>query len=114
MADCIFCKIVRGEVPADIVHKNELVTAFRDVSPQAPVHALVVPNQHVGSVGEIGPGNGALVAALIVAANPVAAQEGVAESGYRLVFNMGADAGRSVDHLHLHVLGGRKLSWPPG
>jgi histidine triad (HIT) family protein len=114
MADCIFCKIVRGEVSADVVYKNDLVTAFRDMSPQAPVHVLVVPNQHVGSVAEIGPGNGALMAALVVAANAVAAQEGIAEGGYRLVFNVGEDAEMSVGHLHLHVLGGRKLAWPPG
>jgi histidine triad (HIT) family protein len=114
MADCIFCKIVRGEVSADVVYKNDLVTAFRDMGPQAPVHVLVVPNQHVGSVAEIGPGNGALMAALVVAANAVAAQEGIAEGGYRLVFNVGEDAGMSVVHLHLHVLGGRKLAWPPG
>ena len=114
MTDCVFCKIVRGDVPADVVHKDGLVTAFRDANPHAPVHVLVVPNQHVGSVAEIGPGNGALLAGLIVAANAVAAREGIAESGYRLVFNMGQDAGMSVGHLHLHVIGGRALAWPPG
>ena len=114
MADCIFCKIARGEIPAQVVHKTDLVTAFRDLDPQAPVHVLVIPNQHVGSAAEIGPGNGALMAALVVAANAVAAQEGIAETGYRLVFNVGEDGGMSVPHLHLHVLGGRRLSWPPG
>jgi histidine triad (HIT) family protein len=115
MADgCIFCKVARGEVPAQVVYQDDLVTAFRDLDPQAPVHALVIPNQHVGSAAEIGPGNGKLMAALLVAANAVAAQEGIAESGYRLVLNVGEDAGMSVGHLHLHVLGGRKLAWPPG
>ena len=115
MADgCIFCKIARGEIPAQVVHKTDLVTAFRDLSPQAPVHVLVIPNQHVGSAAEIGPGNGQLMAALLVAANTVAAQEGIADTGYRLVMNVGQDAGMSVGHLHLHVLGGRALAWPPG
>jgi histidine triad (HIT) family protein len=114
MADCLFCKIARGEIPAQVVHKDNLVTVFRDINPQAPVHLLVIPNQHVGSAAEIGPGNGALLAAMITAANRVAAAEGVAESGYRMVFNVGPDAGMTVPHLHLHVLGGRSLSWPPG
>ncbi|MBI3972342.1 MAG: histidine triad nucleotide-binding protein [Chloroflexi bacterium] len=114
MTDCLFCKIVRGEIPAQIVHKDESVTAFRDINPQAPVHVLVVPNQHVGSVAEIGPGNGALLAAMVVAANRIAEAEGVAGSGYRLVMNVGEAAGMSVPHLHLHLLGGRKMAWPPG
>ena len=114
MADCLFCKIARGEIPAQIVHQDETVTAFRDINPQAPVHVLVIPNQHVGSAAEVGPGNGALVAALLVAANRIAEKEGVSESGYRLVMNVGENAGMTVPHLHLHVLGGRRLSWPPG
>ena len=114
MADCLFCKIARRQAPAQILLQNDTVTAFRDVHPQAPTHVLVIPNQHVGSAAEIGPGNGALLAAMITAANQVAAQEGVDESGYRLVFNVGPDAGMAVPHLHLHVLGGRRLAWPPG
>lgn len=114
MDGCLFCKIARGEIPAQVVHKDDTVTAFRDINPEAPVHVLVIPNQHVGSAAEIGPGNGALMAAMLVAANRVAESEGIAESGYRLVMNVGADAGMSVPHLHLHVLGGRKLAWPPG
>jgi histidine triad (HIT) family protein len=114
MSDCVFCKIVRREIPAQIVYQDDQVTAFRDLNPQAPVHVLVVPNQHVGSVAEIGPGNGPLLAALVTAANRVAEEAGVAGSGYRLVFNVGEDAGLSVPHLHLHVLGGRRLAWPPG
>lgn len=114
MDGCLFCRIARGDIPAQVLYKDQTVTAFRDIDPKAPVHALVIPNRHVGSAAEIGPGNGQLMAALVVAANRVAEQEGVAESGYRLVFNVGADAGMSVPHLHLHVLGGRKLDWPPG
>jgi histidine triad (HIT) family protein len=114
MVDCLFCKIARGEIPAQVVHKDDVVTAFRDINPQAPVHVLVIPNQHVGSAAEIGPGNGALLAAMVTAANRIADAEGVADSGYRLVLNVGADAGMSVAHLHLHLLGGRSLAWPPG
>ncbi len=114
MSDCIFCKIARGDVPAQIVHQDGQVTAFRDVNPQAPVHLLVIPNQHVGSAAELGPGNGPLLAAMLVVANRMAEGEGVAGTGYRLVLNVGADAGQSVPHLHLHLLGGRPLAWPPG
>lgn len=114
MNDCIFCKIARGDVPAQIVHQDGQVTAFRDLDPQAPVHLLVIPNQHVGSAAELGPGNGPLLAAMMATANRLAAEAGVDESGYRLVLNVGADAGVSVPHLHLHVLGGRRFTWPPG
>ena len=114
MAECLFCKIARGEVPARIVFQDEQVTAFRDISPQAPVHVLVIPNQHVGTAAELGPGHGALLASMVAAANGIAEREGVSRSGYRLVLNVGEDAGMSVTHLHLHLLGGRKLAWPPG
>jgi histidine triad (HIT) family protein len=114
MSGCLFCRIVEGEVPAAIVHKDDVVTAIRDVNPQAPVHVLVIPNQHVGSAVELGPESGGLLAAMFVAANRVAEQEGVAGAGYRLVLNVGADAGMTVPHLHLHVLGGRRMAWPPG
>jgi histidine triad (HIT) family protein len=113
-SDCLFCRIVRREIPANVVYADEHVTAFRDINPQAPVHCLVVPNEHVGSAAEIGPDNGAQLAALVAAAHRIATQNGIASSGYRLVFNVGADAGMTVPHLHLHVLGGRKLAWPPG
>jgi histidine triad (HIT) family protein len=113
-ADCIFCKIARKEIPAQIVYQDEMVTAFRDLNPQAPLHVLLIPNQHVGSAAEIGPGNGALLAALVTTANRVAEQEGVAERGYRLVINVGAEGGMTVPHLHVHLLGGRQMHWPPG
>jgi histidine triad (HIT) family protein len=114
MEGCLFCRIARGEVPASIVHQDEQVTGFRDINPQAPVHLLVIPNRHIGSAAELEPAHGPLLAALVGAANRLAAQEGIAGTGYRLVFNVGADAGMAVPHLHLHVLGGRRLGWPPG
>ncbi len=114
MAECLFCRIVRGELSAQIVHQDETVTAFRDINPQAPVHLLIVPNEHIGSVAEVGADHGPVLAALVTTANRLAAQEGLAERGYRLVLNMGPDAGMSVPHLHLHLLGGRRMAWPPG
>ncbi|HEX2186932.1 MAG TPA: histidine triad nucleotide-binding protein [Chloroflexota bacterium] len=114
MTDCIFCKIARGDVPAQIVFQDEQVTAFRDLNPQAPVHVLVIPNRHIESAATLGAAEGPLLAAMLEAAQRIAQQEGVAGSGYRLVFNVGADAGMSVPHLHLHLLGGRRLQWPPG
>jgi histidine triad (HIT) family protein len=114
MSDCVFCRIARGEIPAQIVYQDGQVTAFKDADPKAPLHVLVVPNQHVGSAAELGPGNGPLLAAMVLAANRAAEEAGVAASGYRLVMNVGRDAGMSVPHLHLHVLGGRALAWPPG
>jgi histidine triad (HIT) family protein len=113
-ADCLFCKIASKEIPAQIVHQDETVTAFRDINPQAPVHVLVIPNQHVGSAAELGPGNGGLLAALVTTANRIAGQEGIADSGYRLVFNVGSQGGMTVPHLHVHLLGGRQMTWPPG
>ncbi|MCC6627659.1 MAG: HIT domain-containing protein [Chloroflexi bacterium] len=112
--DTIFGKIVRGEVSADIVYRDEHVTAFRDAHPQAPTHILVVPNQPVASLAEIDQLNDATLAALLRAAASIARQAGLDDGGYRVVINTGVDAGQSVAHLHLHVLGGRSLGWPPG
>jgi histidine triad (HIT) family protein len=114
MADCLFCKIVAGEIPADVVYVSERSFAFRDLNPQAPTHVLVVPKEHVAHAGELTAAHGALLGDLFEAAAAVAAMEGVADGGYRLAFNVGDDAGNTVGHLHLHVLGGRKLGWPPG
>jgi len=113
-ADCIFCRIASGEVPAEIVHRSEHAVAFRDQSPEAPVHVLVVPRRHIVDAGVLGPGDAEVLADMFVAARRVAEAEGVAESGFRLVFNVGEDASNSVPHLHLHVLGGRQFAWPPG
>jgi histidine triad (HIT) family protein len=112
--ECIFCKIVGGQVPASIVLQEEQVTAFRDVNPQMPLHVLVVPNRHIADTEALEPEHDALVGAVVRAARAVARQEGVAERGYRLVFNTGPDALNTVPHLHVHVLGGRPMSWPPG
>jgi histidine triad (HIT) family protein len=112
--DCLFCRIVAGEVPADLIHEGDLTLAFRDISPAAPVHVLVVPRRHIDSAAAVEADDAAVVAEMLMAARAVAEQEGVLASGYRLVFNVGDDALNSVPHLHLHVLGGRPLGWPPG
>jgi histidine triad (HIT) family protein len=114
LADCIFCKIAAGEVPAEIVHETEHTVAFRDIQPQAPVHVLVVPRRHVENAATVTPDDAELVADLLVAARQVADREGVSQSGYRLVFNVGDDAANTVPHLHVHVIGGRRMGWPPG
>jgi histidine triad (HIT) family protein len=108
---CLFCRIVRGEIPARIVRADEHTVAFRDIDPKAPTHVLVIPRVHVASLDEAR--DPALVGQLMLAAAEVAAAEGIA-GGYRTVINTGADAGQTVHHLHVHVLGGRKLAWPPG
>jgi histidine triad (HIT) family protein len=112
--DCIFCKIVAGEIPAKIVYQNEHVTAFRDLNPKAPTHILVIPNQHIASLDEIVDDSTAFAAGECLRAARAIAQNENLDSGYRVVANSGADAGQSVFHLHFHLLGGRKMMWPPG
>jgi histidine triad (HIT) family protein len=115
MADCLFCKIVAGEIPAKIVKRSEDALAFRDVDPRAPVHVLVIPTRHVPAVRDAKGAEGErLLGRLLAFAAAVASDEGLDRDGYRIVTNTGKNAGQSVDHLHLHVLGGRKLTWPPG
>ncbi len=109
----VFDKILSGEIPADIVYETERVLAFRDIHPQAPVHVLVIPKRRIVSVTDAAPDDAALLGEVLLAAAEVARREGIAESGYRLVVNNGADGGQSVFHLHVHVLGGRPLGWPP-
>lgn len=111
---CLFCKIVAGEIPGDVVHETETTLAFRDIDPQAPTHVLVVPKAHHPNAVAAAQADPQLVADVVLAAGQVAEQEGVADSGYRLVANTGRDAQQSVDHLHLHVVAGRSLQWPPG
>ena len=111
MAECVFCKIASGEIKGNVVYQDEQVTAFRDLNPQAPTHVLVIPNKHVASVKELVEAD--LSHALLSAAVKVAEDEGLS-SGFRLVTNVGRDAGQSVLHLHWHLLGGRRLAWPPG
>lgn len=114
MSDCLFCAIVAGDIPADVVHSDADVVAFRDIAPQAPVHVLVIPRLHHANAADLAAADAALAGRLLAAAGRIAAQEGVADSGYRVVTNTGEGAGQSVAHVHLHVLGGRDLTWPPG
>jgi histidine triad (HIT) family protein len=113
MSACVFCRIVRGEAPARIVYQDEDVTAFHDLRPRAPTHLLIVPNRHIAGVAEIEPADSALLGKLFIVARRLAEQEGIVD-GYRLVINNGPRAGQSVFHLHVHLLGGRRLGWPPG
>ena len=110
--DCLFCRIAKGEIPAEIVMQNDDAVAFRDISPRAPTHVLVIPRQHVASLEQAG--ESIDLGALMRAAAEVARKEGLVDSGYRVVINTGAHGGQTVDHLHLHVLGGRQMTWPPG
>jgi histidine triad (HIT) family protein len=112
-AECLFCRIARHEIPADVLREDATVLAFRDVNPQAPTHVLVIPKAHIASIAELGRTDGDLLAALVATASDIADEEGLSR-GWRLVTNVGPDAGQSVHHLHLHLLGGRHLSWPPG
>jgi len=112
--DCIFCKIARGQIPARIIEDGSDLLAFRDIDPKAPVHVLIIPRSHIGSLNEVDDSSAGLASRMLLMAKRLAAQEGIAESGYRLVLNTGPDGGQSVDHMHLHLLGGRPLGWPPG
>lgn len=112
-SDCLFCRIVAREIPAEIVHETDTTLALRDINPQAPTHVVVIPKAHLASAVDLA-ADPALSSAVLATGAEVAQREGVAESGYRLVFNTGPDAGQSVFHVHLHVLGGRSLNWPPG
>ncbi|QDY76671.1 histidine triad nucleotide-binding protein [Streptomyces qinzhouensis] len=113
-ADCLFCKIVAGEVPATVVRETEHVVAFRDINPQAPTHVLVIPKAHYPDAASLAAAAPGLAAELLAEAGQVAADEKAEESGYRIVFNTGAGAGQTVFHAHAHLLAGRGLSWPPG
>ena len=113
MADqCLFCRIVRREIPATIIAETDDCVAFRDINPQAPVHVLVIPRRHVASLNDANDAH--LVGRLAIVAAEIARKEGIADSGYRAVLNTNADAGQTVFHIHLHLLGGRRLGWPPG
>lgn len=114
MSDCLFCKILAGEIPSTEVLSTDRTYAFRDIEPTAPTHVLVIPREHIENAHEVQPQHAETVAALLTTAQEVARKEGIDESGYRLVLNVGDDALNSVPHLHLHVIGGRKLGWPPG
>ena len=111
---CVFCQIAAGQQPAKIVCEDELAIAFRDINPQAPVHILIVPRVHIGGPLSVDGDNAPLIGHLVAMAAQVAEREGIAGSGYRLVLNQGRDGGQSVYHIHLHLLGGRRMTWPPG
>jgi diadenosine tetraphosphate (Ap4A) HIT family hydrolase len=112
--DCIFCKIVRGKIPAKIIYEDDLAVAFEDISPQAPVHTLVIPRKHISTLLDMEDGDRELVGHLFKVAADLAREKGVDNGGFRLVMNTNADAGQTVFHVHLHLLGGRAMSWPPG
>ena len=112
--DCIFCKIVAGEIPSKKIYEDELAFAFRDINPQAPTHALIIPRPHIASLADAGESDEALLGHLLLVAARIARDEGLSEAGYRTVINTGAGAGQSVFHIHVHVIGGRRLAWPPG
>ena len=114
MSDCLFCGIVEGSIKADVVYRDESVIAFRDITPRAPVHILIIPIAHIPMLSDLTPSDAPVVGAIFRAAGKLAEQFGIADSGYRIVVNCGADAGQTVFHLHYHLLGGRQMGWPPG
>ena len=111
---CLFCRIARGEIPATIVHQDDRLIAFRDINPQAPTHLLIIPREHVATLNDLGASHREIVGDMHLLAAALARSEGVADGGWRTVMNCGSDGGQTVFHLHLHVLGGRPLRWPPG
>ena len=112
--DCLFCKIVDGDIPADIVYESDSLVAFRDIAPKAPTHVLLIPRRHIATMNDLEDDHASLAGELFVTAAKIAADEGLAEDGYRVVMNCNEAAGQSVFHIHLHLLGGRHMSWPPG
>jgi histidine triad (HIT) family protein len=114
VSDCPFCRLVAGDIPATIVHQNEHLVAFKDITPQAPTHILVIPRRHIASLNDLSPADDGLVGEMVRVAALLAKENGHSDRGYRTVFNCNGDAGQTVFHLHLHLLGGRKMTWPPG
>lgn len=114
MADCLFCRIATGEIPADIVYQDDDLIVFNDISPQAPTHVLIVPRRHIATLNDLAPDDATLVGRMVHRAREIAAERGHAKAGYRTVFNCNAEAGQSVFHIHLHLLAGRPMTWPPG
>lgn len=114
MADCLFCKIITREIPASIVYEDDRVLAFNDINPQAPTHVLVVPKRHIESLNELAASDDAIVGELVRRAAAIAKERGISAGGFRTVFNTNRDAGQTVFHIHLHLLGGRVMHWPPG
>ena len=114
MSDCLFCGIVEGKIKANLVYQDDAVMAFKDIAPRAPVHILIIPRKHIVSVLDLEPSHAVLIGGIFQVAGKLAREQGIAESGFRVVVNSGPQAGQSVFHLHYHLLGGRPMSWPPG
>ena len=114
MSDCLFCKVINGEIPATLVHKDDHLVAFQDINPQAPTHILIVPRRHLATLNALTADDDEIVGEMVRRATLIAADRGHAETGYRTVFNCNADGGQTVFHIHLHLLGGRPMQWPPG
>ncbi len=114
MSDCLFCKIIAGDIPAEKIYEDDHVFAFRDINPMAPLHALIIPKQHIATINDLEEDHAGLMGNLFLAAKQIATDEGYAEEGYRTVMNCGEAAGQTVFHVHLHLLAGRPLQWPPG
>ena len=114
MTDCLFCKIIAGQIPGAIVHQDDTLIAFKDINPQAPLHVLIVPRKHIATLNDLTPGDDGLVGSMFRRAAALAKEHGYDERGYRTVFNTNREAGQTVFHIHLHLLAGRGLSWPPG
>ena len=112
--DCLFCKILSGDIPADVIYESDTAIASRDINPKAPTHVLIIPRRHISTINDIGEDDQEVVGSLYLAAKAIAAEEGFADEGYRAVMNCNAGAGQTVFHIHLHLLGGRQLTWPPG
>ncbi|AJA48376.1 HIT family protein [Clostridium pasteurianum DSM 525 = ATCC 6013] len=114
MEDCIFCKILKGEIPCDKVYEDDRVLSFKDINPEAPVHVLIIPKKHISSINELKEDDEKLIGYIYTVAGKIAKQLGISEKGYRIVSNCGEDGGQTVGHIHFHFLAGRKLNWPPG
>ncbi len=114
MDECLFCKMIAGDIPADVVYQDDDVLAFRDINPQAPVHVLIIPKRHISTLNDLASDDAELIGKLSLAAAKIAVQEGIAESGYRTLINTNREGGQVVFHIHMHLMGGRRMLWPPG
>ena len=114
MKDCIFCRIIAGEIPANIIYQNDVFIAFHDINPQAPIHVLLIPKEHIPTINDISSNHKQKIGHILSCSGKIAKKLGIHDNGYRIVANCNADGGQEIFHLHFHLLGGRKLSWPPG
>jgi histidine triad (HIT) family protein len=114
MEDCIFCKIIKGEIPSEKIYEDDMVLSFKDIEPAAPVHVLIIPKKHIGSINDLTEDDSKIIAHIYLVAKQIAAELGIDEKGYRIVTNCGEGAGQTVHHVHFHLLGGRSFAWPPG